>query len=153
MGGSLNSTILLNDQTILNNSYVKPTDAIVGWLLEFERFSRYGFVTPYIESLASQMQSIPYIISCRWQLLTLIWKYSVIFIIEECLAIWLFHKLLKYSRSGKGARSVRNWSISEFLFIVVGLLQSNIATSININQFKTAVIWPTNTTLWKKSSG
>ena len=82
------STILLNDQTILNNSYLKPTDAIVGsQLLEFNRFSRYGFVTPHIESLASQMQSIPYIISCRWHLLTLIWKYSVIFIIEECLAI------------------------------------------------------------------
>ena len=44
------------------------------------------------------MQSIPYIISCRWHLLTSIWKYSVILVIAESLAISI-HKLLEYSRS------------------------------------------------------
>ena len=44
--GSLNSTILLNDQTMLSESYLKP----IHWrdmssqLREFERFSRYSFV-------------------------------------------------------------------------------------------------------------
>ena len=39
---------------------MKPTDAIMSsQLLEFERFSRYGFVGRYVESLASEMQSFP----------------------------------------------------------------------------------------------
>ena len=87
----------------------------------------------HIESLASKMQSFPYIISCRWHLLTSIWKYSVIFIIAESLAIWSIHKLLEYSRSDKGARSVRNWSITEFLFIAVGLPQSGVSWMVLLN--------------------
>ena len=42
------------------------------------------------------------IISYPWHLLASIWKYSVIFIIAESLAIWSIHKLLEYSRCNKG---------------------------------------------------
>ena len=45
--GSLNSTILLNAQTILNESYLKPADVVMSsQLREFEKFSRYGFAGP-----------------------------------------------------------------------------------------------------------
>ena len=45
----------------------------------------------------------------------------------ESLANWSIHKLLEYSQSDKVDHAVRNWSISEFLLIAVGLLESNIS--------------------------
>ena len=48
------------------------------------------------------MPFVTNIITCPWHLLTSIWKYSVISIIAESLAIWSIHKSLEYSRSGKG---------------------------------------------------
>ena len=52
--------ILLNDQTIMNESYLKSTDAIMSrQLREFERLSRYTVLLDHVEGLTSQMQSIP----------------------------------------------------------------------------------------------
>ena len=57
--GSLNGTILLNDQTILNESYLKPTDAI--WVVNCGN-SKGFHVTGPVESLDSQSTPLR---SCR----------------------------------------------------------------------------------------
>jgi len=126
-------TIRLYWTNLIWNPLIMTRLWVVMQLLEFERFSRYTVLEGHVESLVSQMQSFPYIISCRWHLLTSIWEYSVILIIAESWAIWSIHKLLEYSRSDKGARSVRNWSITEFLFIAVGLPQSGVSWMVLLN--------------------
>ena len=54
---SLNSTILLNDQTILNESYLKSTDAIMSSQLSSKGF-HVTVLSCHVESLTSQMQSV-----------------------------------------------------------------------------------------------
>ena len=49
-------SILLNDQTIFNESYLKPTDM---------KRLHVTVLVGHVESLASQMQSFPYNFSCR----------------------------------------------------------------------------------------
>ena len=48
------------------------------------------------------MSSVTNSITCQWHLLTSMWKYSVIFISAESVAICSIHKLLEYSRCDKG---------------------------------------------------